>query len=116
MESRIILTIDQARTLQRSGGEWPGQWQYLLETKLPVEPDILHEPLRMIAGLKMLSQGCSEEQVAEQLMWKPTCGAVKTLMRLYRQEEKERKKEEARAQREADKRAKKAEEKKATKP
>lgn len=47
--------------------------------------------MRVLAGMKLLELGWHEDQVAEQLMWKPMGSAVKALLRMRRNEQKKKK-------------------------
>lgn len=90
---RLILTVEQARFLQRehnaarndpeSEWVWPGDWLSIYETALPELVDNLPDPDRTTAALQMMTKGCADEQVAEQLMWKPRGSTVKSCRRLH---------------------------------
>lgn len=82
MTQRIILTISQAHDLQNTSVEWPGQWAFLLDIQAPEKPDTLADPERMTAGLVMLERGCMDDQVTEQLGWKPDSSPLRQLRRL----------------------------------
>lgn len=79
---RIILTISQARNLQNTSVEWPGQWAFLLDIQAPEKPNTLADPERMAAGLRMAERGCTDEQIAEQLGWKPDSSPLRQLHRI----------------------------------
>jgi hypothetical protein len=69
--TRIILTIPQARQLQREhhATDDYGQWQFLVDVHVPSEPIKRLDDARVDAGVKMLELGCADEQVGEQLNW-----------------------------------------------
>lgn len=92
--TRLVLTIDQARDLQRLHGPddtkrlWPGPWAFLLAIPTPPEPDSRSDLDRLNGGMKMLNLGCSEDQVAEQMSWRPNSAPLRTLARQKRRETK----------------------------
>lgn len=86
--TRIILTVDQARSLQRE--QRPafdyGAWQFLRTVTIPPESIKQISDDQIIVGIAMLERGCSYEQIAEQLNWKTKSHAV--LERAYRLHER----------------------------
>lgn len=81
MTQPITLTIEQARDLQNTSVEWPGQWAFLLDVPLPQEPNASYDQARLDAGLAMLERGCLIEQIASQLKWRDPPAAAKQLSR-----------------------------------
>jgi hypothetical protein len=86
--TRIILTLAQARTLQRDTVPWPGCWQFALDTQIPDEPDNVSEEGRTTTGLEMIARGCSAEQIALQLNLKADGSALRQLFRLHARDQK----------------------------
>lgn len=84
MTTPIMLTIPQARDLQRSTDPWPAQWAFLLAITPPEKPDTLMDPERTTAGLAMLDLGCEDDQIAQQLGWKPDSRPLSQLRRLHK--------------------------------
>ncbi len=80
MTKRLILTIDQARSIQRHEADWSFMAMPARET-----PDTLADPARMTIALTMKQRGCEDEQIAEQLGWKPKGGPLRQLNRLLKQ-------------------------------
>lgn len=85
-----MLTIPQARDLQHLHGPndpeklWPGPWAFLLAIEPPEKPDTLMDPERITAGLAMLDLGCEDDQIAQQLGWKPDSRPFSQLRRLHK--------------------------------
>lgn len=79
MTNRLILTVDQARTLQRQAWVeesdpdsqwcWPGDWQDVYKLIPPKEPHSRPCSTRAKVSMRMLERGCTSEQVAEQMNW-----------------------------------------------
>lgn len=91
MTRNIIITLEQARSLQAELHPKPedekttwGSWAYVVETLVPETPDSLLNPERLITGMKMAAMGCSDAQIAENLMWKYPGAALKTLRKLLK--------------------------------
>lgn len=85
----IILTLAQARDLQRQITAWPSSWHVLFAIPIPENPDSKGDAERITAGMRLVELGCSDVQIAEQLGWKydpetHACGPVKTIHRLIR--------------------------------
>ncbi|MBD8699298.1 hypothetical protein IFT54_05645 [Sphingomonas sp. CFBP 13714] len=80
MTQRLILTIDQARSIQRNETDWSFMLIPQMET-----PDSLADPTRMAIALTMKQRGCQDDQIAEQLGWKPKGGALRQLNRIFKQ-------------------------------
>lgn len=49
------------------------------------KPDTLADPQRMTIALQMMARGCADDQIAEQLGWKPNSSPIKQAARLHRQ-------------------------------
>ncbi|PZT94148.1 hypothetical protein [Sphingomonas sp.] len=81
---RIILTLDQARTLQRDPRPWPADWVFLLDIDVPEKPDIIADPLRMSAAMEMKRMGCGDDHIAEQLAWKPGSTPLRQIARIIK--------------------------------
>lgn len=79
MTQRLILTLSQARSIQRHETDWSFMAMAARET-----PDTLADPTRMTIALTMKARGCEDEQIAEQLGWKPNSAPVKQVARLQR--------------------------------
>lgn len=77
---RLILTISQARSIQRQEADWSFMLMPQLET-----PDSLADPTRMAIALTMKQRGCENEQIAEQLGWKSRGGPLRQLNRILEQ-------------------------------
>lgn len=76
---RIILTLAQAPSIQRNEADWSEMaWPE------PEKPDTIPDPERMVIGLAMKARGCEDDQIAEQLGWKPGSTPLRTLSRLYK--------------------------------
>lgn len=80
MTHRLILTIDQARSIQRQEADWSFMLSEAAET-----PDTLADPTRMTIALTMKQRGCGNDQIAEQLGWKPNSSPLRQLNRLLKQ-------------------------------
>lgn len=85
----IILTLAQARDLQRQITAWPSTWHFLLEIPRPEKPNSIADAERITAGIQMVQLGCSDEQIAEQLGWKighgpQHSGPLRTIHRVIR--------------------------------
>lgn len=86
--TRLVLTLAQAHDLQHDPRPWPALWAFLLDIQAPEKPDTLADPERMTAGLAMLERGCDDQQIAEQLGWKPDSSPLRQLRRLHKQRTK----------------------------
>lgn len=91
MTRKLTLTVEQARNLQAELRTKPqseqtswGSWAYVVETPVPEAPDSLLNPERLITGMKMAAMGCSDAQIAENLMWKYPGAALKALRKLLK--------------------------------
>lgn len=97
MTPRLILTIDQARTIQQQSDDtfpqvWPEPYATLLLIPIPGTPDNLLDPERTTVGLDLIKRGWSDEQIALQLAWKVgkdahgnvSSGTVKQLRRIHK--------------------------------
>ena len=74
---RLILTLEQARDLQRHPDQHTfGDWAFALRAERE-KPDTLCDPERMTIALDMIRRDCTDEQIADQLGWKPKCSALK---------------------------------------
>lgn len=89
-DQRIILTIEQARALQRHLARLPDEqqtewadWQFALEPERE-KPDTLADPERMTIALDMKERGCSDEQIALQLGWKLPSSPINAMNRLHK--------------------------------
>lgn len=80
MTPRIILTISQARSIQRHEADWSFMLWDAGDTL-----DTLADPTRMTIALTMKTRGCDDEQIAEQLGWKPNSSPLRQLSRLLKQ-------------------------------
>lgn len=93
MSNRLILTIDQARTLQRTTAReeanpqsqwiWPGEWQDALKLGAAKERHRRHCTTRAKVSLRLLQRGCSAEQVAEQMNWYPDAAPLLIVVARY---------------------------------
>ncbi len=83
MTQRLVLTIAQARTLQRSTVPWPAQWSFML-TEEREKPDTKPDDDRMAIGLTMMTMGCGDDQIAEHLTWRNNSTPLKQLARMMR--------------------------------
>lgn len=81
---RLVLTITQARNLQQSPDPWPADWAFLTDIPVPEKPDTKADPHRMVAGLKMLALGCTDEQIEAQLGWIADSSPCRQLHRLHK--------------------------------
>jgi DNA-binding NarL/FixJ family response regulator len=79
----IILSLAQARDLQKQPGAWPNGWHFLLKTPIPDQPDMILDEAREEAALEMMARGCSDDQISKQLRWKAPNLTVRPLRRLY---------------------------------
>ena len=78
----ITLTLAQARELQREPDKLTfGKWAFLLDVKLPKEPNITYNQERVAAGVEMLRLGCEVVQIMEQLLWRDEAETARTLER-----------------------------------
>lgn len=77
---RLILTISQARSIQRQEADWSFMLWDAAET-----PDTLADPTRMTIALTMKQRGCQDDQIAEQLGWKSRDGPLRQLNRILEQ-------------------------------
>lgn len=80
---RLILKLEQARDIQRGNADWLELSAILLSTTIPETTDNLPDPERTSAALRMMEMGCEDEQVAEQLMWKPRGSTLKSMRKLH---------------------------------
>lgn len=80
MTQRLILTLAQARSIQRHEADWSFMQMPARET-----PDTLADPTRMTIALTMKARGCEDDQIAEQLGWKPNSSPLRQLHRLLKQ-------------------------------
>lgn len=93
-EAKLILTLAQAHELQadiKTAGmsdtpSYWGQWTVVLNAPVPNTADNLMDPERLAAGLAMMRLGSSDEQVAEQLKWKPRGAAVRGCRTIFKRE------------------------------
>ena len=83
MTQRLVLTISQARSLQRTDTPWPAEWAFMLVGERE-KPDTKADDSRMAIGLAMKARGCENDQIAEQLGWQPDSGPLKQLARMVR--------------------------------
>ncbi|KQO09421.1 hypothetical protein [Sphingomonas sp. Leaf242] len=81
--TRLVLTIPQARALQRSDTPWPAEWAFMLVGERE-KPDTTADDTRTAIGMAMKARGCENDQIAEQLGWKPESTPVKQIARLHR--------------------------------
>lgn len=81
--TRLVLTISQARSLQRSDTPWPAEWAFMLIGERE-KPDTVPDPQRMQMAIEMKARGCADDQVAEQLGWKPDSTPIRQTNRLIK--------------------------------
>jgi len=93
MTRKIILSLDQARTLQAEHkaalqtdpmtlpGYW-GSWTRVMSVEVPEVPDNIQDLERVLAGVEMARKGCTDEAIAETLGWKYPGVAIRAVMKM----------------------------------
>lgn len=81
--TRLVLTISQARSLQRGDTPWPAEWAFMLTAERE-KPDTRADDTRTGIGMAMKARGCENDQIAEQLSWELESTPVKQITRLHR--------------------------------
>lgn len=87
---RVVLTMDQARELQRTAIQWPAQWRPLLDVSVPKEVNATVDLMRVHAALFMMRLDCEEDQIVQQLHTKANGTVMKMARRQLKAERKGR--------------------------
>lgn len=86
MTRRLILTIEQARDLQKETAQqednekwvWPGKWKDAFRLIPQKVPHISVAKERIAVAVTMLEWGCSVEQIILQINWLPHAEGLQT--------------------------------------
>lgn len=93
MTRKIILSLDQARTLQAEHkaalqqdpltlpSYW-GSWTHVMSVEVPEVPDNIQNLERIQAGVEMAMKDCTDEAIAETLGWKYPGVAIRAAMKM----------------------------------